>query len=128
MQTLRIPNLQTQNRKGQGGLYMRKLLHAAQRRTHGALSDSRRHSEGKEMSIFDNEPLPDGTEFWESRIIRFDADQGKYLVASIYGEKWLSRKNVEDRHADWLLRGVSTRYQAPGNGYNTRFYRRNPDK
>ena len=80
------------------------------------------------MSIFDDTPLPDGTQFWESTIIRFDAAEGKYLVANIYGEKWLSRKNVEDRHADWLTKGVQIRTQKPGNAYNTRFYRRNPDK
>jgi hypothetical protein len=80
------------------------------------------------MSIFDNTPLPEGTEFYENKILKFCPDTNRYLVQNDRGERWMSRDGVEDRHADFLCRGVSTRYQSPGNAYNTRFFRRNPDK
>jgi len=79
------------------------------------------------MSIFDDIPLPAGTTFYENTILKFCPDSNRYLVQSSSDEKWMSRKSVEDRHADFLTRGVSTRYQSPGNAYNTRFFRRNPD-
>lgn len=80
------------------------------------------------MSIFDDTPLPKGTDFYENTIIKFDPKTNRYLVNTYRGEKWMGRESVEDRHADFVARGVSTRYQSPGNAYNTRFYRRNPDK
>ena len=80
------------------------------------------------MSIFDDIPLPEGTVFYENTVLKFDADSNRYLVQNAYGERWMTRKGVEDRHADFLIKGVATREAKPGNGYNTRFFRRNPDK
>jgi hypothetical protein len=81
------------------------------------------------MSIFDDEPLPAGTRFWENEILDFDRDSKKYLVRRSDGQElWQSQKNVEGRHGDYLLSGVEVRTSKPGNAYNTRYFRRNPDK
>jgi len=80
------------------------------------------------MSIFDDTPLPNETTFYENTILQFCPDSNRYLVQTYRGERWMGRKTVEDRHADFLVRGVATRHASPGNSYNTRFFRRNPDK
>ena len=75
------------------------------------------------MSIFDDIPLPVGTKFRSNEIVAFNADDQKYLVRTPYGDSWESRTSVEAKHADSLTWGVATRYQSPGNGYNSRFMR-----
>lgn len=80
------------------------------------------------MSIFDDIPLPIGTEYYDKKIEEFNPDEQKYLVsclgfASKHYPKWLSRELVERQHGQSLMSGVETREASPGTSYNTRYYR-----
>lgn len=80
------------------------------------------------MSIFDDIPLPVGTEYYEKTIIDWDAENQKYLVEQFVRlaekeSKWLPRALVERHHSAFCCEGVETRESKPGNSYNTRYFR-----
>jgi hypothetical protein len=81
------------------------------------------------MSIFDDTPLEIGTQYYDKKIIGWDAETQKYLVSSPHYKKdlWLSREKVERDHGSSLLEGVEFREAKPGNGYNTRYFRTRTD-
>jgi hypothetical protein len=77
------------------------------------------------MSIFDDTPLEIGTQYYDRKIIGWDAEAQKYFVSSPHFKKdiWLSREKVERDHGSSLLEGVEFREAKPGNSYNTRYFR-----
>jgi hypothetical protein len=77
------------------------------------------------MSIFDDTPLEIGTQYYDKKIIGWDAEAQKYLVSSPHFKKdiWLSREKVERDHGSSLLEGVEFREARPGSSYNTRYFR-----
>jgi hypothetical protein len=81
------------------------------------------------MSIFDDIPLEIGTRYYDKVITDWNPENQKYLISSpsYKDERWLSREKVESAHGSSLLEGVEVRTAKPGNSYNTRFFRSNPN-
>jgi hypothetical protein len=77
------------------------------------------------MSLFDDTPLEIGTQYYDKKIVGWDAEAQKYLVSSPHFKKdlWLSREKVERDLGSSLLEGVEFREAKPGNSYNTRYFR-----
>lgn len=87
------------------------------------------------MSIFDDIPLPIGTEFYDRTIIGWSPEMQKYLVRyharggpGELIEKWLPRAVVERHHGAFQCEGLDLTTIHRASPHNTRFFRRNPDK
>ena len=77
------------------------------------------------MSIYDDIPLPVGTEYGWNRILQWDSTAQKYLVRNrIDQDKWLPRTAVEQQHADFLCEGLNLTTHYPASPHSTRFFRR----
>lgn len=81
------------------------------------------------MSLLDDIPLEIGTRYYDKVIIGWNPEAQKYLISSpsFKDDRWLSRESVESAHGSSLLKGVEFRMAKPGNSYNTRFFRSNPN-
>ncbi|MEI6177576.1 MAG: hypothetical protein WCS43_11845 [Verrucomicrobiota bacterium] len=86
------------------------------------------------MSIFDDIPLPIGTEYYHRTIIDWSSEMQKYLVRyhecggmGELVEKWLPRTVVERHHAAFVCEGLDLTTIHRASPRNTRFFRRNPD-
>lgn len=85
------------------------------------------------MSIFDDIPLPIGTEYYSKRILDWNPKLQKYLVLHYIDsskgeatEKWLPRTVVERHHAAFQCEGLDLTTIHRASPRNTRFYSRNP--
>ena len=82
------------------------------------------------MSIFDDTPLEIGTQYYDKKIIGWNPDERKYLVACPHfrtKELWLSKEKVDAEYGNSLMAGVECRESKPGSSYNTRYFRSRVD-